>query len=83
MRGESVTQSSTQVSLSQVAVELLLMDGEKQENARAIRRLRQEIADRQERLKKLVARQEQIEQAHFLAKQMSLPGLTYEKPKAH
>lgn len=63
------------VTLSQAGVAMLILDNEKRENAKTIRRLKQEIADRQRRLKTLLKRQEQIELAEFQANQLTLPGL--------
>lgn len=63
------------VTLSQAGVAMLILDNEKRENAKTIRRLKQEITDRQRRLKELLKRQEQIEMAEFQANQLTLPGL--------
>lgn len=63
------------VTLSQAGVRMLILDGERQENAKTIRRLKAEISERQRRLKELQKRQEEIELAEFMANQLTLPGL--------
>lgn len=65
----------TTVTLSEAGIKLVMMESEHQDNARTIRRLEAEIRDRQERLKTLKKRQEQIEQIRFNANQLNLPGL--------
>lgn len=65
----------TQVTLSEADLRMLILDNEKQENAKTIRRLQADIADKQRRLKELKNRQEQIALAEFQANQLQLPGL--------
>lgn len=50
----------SQVSLSVIGLNLIILDGELHENNRNIRRLENEISDRQERLNSLKARQYEI-----------------------
>ena len=65
----------TTVTLSDAGLKLIMMESEEQDNARTIRRLEAEIRDRQERLRTLKKRQEQIAQIRFNANQLNLPGL--------
>ena len=65
----------TTVTLSDAGLKLIMMESEEQDNARTIRRLEAEIRDRQERLRTLKKRQEQIAQIRFNANQLTLPGL--------
>lgn len=65
----------TTVTLSEAGLKMLILDNEKQENAKIITRLQNEIAEKQRRLKSLKQRQEQIALAEFQANQLALPGL--------
>ena len=65
----------TQVTLSEAGLRMLILDNEKQENAKIINRLQNEIAEKQRRLRSLKKRQEEIALAEFQANQLTLPGL--------
>lgn len=65
----------TTVTLSEAGIKMLILDNEKQENAKIITRLQNEIAEKQRRLRTLKQRQEQIALAEFQANQLTLPGL--------